>query len=105
MSARKTAAARARALIVGAQPLIFSDPLAATLLGDRADELLAYHRRTGSHNVLTGARTTVTTRSRYTEDRLAEAIRGGVTQYVILGAGLDSFACWSPLAGRIGSCG
>src|SRR5271166_1621335 len=101
VSALTAAAARAAHLIIDEQPLIFSDPLAATLLGDRADELLAYHRRNGSHNVLTGARTTVTTRSRYTEDRLAEAIRGGVTQYVILGAGLDSFAYRSPLARRV----
>lgn len=31
-------------------------------------------------------------RSRYTEDELRKAIARGVTQYVILGAGLDSFA-------------
>lgn len=31
-------------------------------------------------------------RSRYTEDRLAEAAARGVKQYVILGAGLDTFA-------------
>ncbi len=55
----------------------------------------------GSHDVLVGARTTVTTRSRYTEDRLAEAVRRGVTQYLILGAGLDSFAYRSPLARQI----
>ena len=29
---------------------------------------------------------------RYVEDRLAEAVRAGFTQYVVLGAGLDSFA-------------
>lgn len=31
-------------------------------------------------------------RSRYTEDRLLEALGKGVTQYVILGAGMDTFA-------------
>jgi methyltransferase (TIGR00027 family) len=101
VSALTAAAARAAHLIVDEQPLIFSDSLAATLLGDRADELLAYHRMNGSHDVLVGARTTVTTRSRYTEDRLDEAVRRGVTQYVILGAGLDSFAYRSPLARRV----
>ena len=34
----------------------------------------------------------VVLRSRYTEDQLVEAIESGVNQYVILGAGLDSFA-------------
>ena len=101
VSALTAAAARAAHLIVDEQPLIFSDSLAATLLGDRAGELLAYHRMNGSHDVLVGARTTVTTRSRYTEDRLDEAVRRGVTQYVILGAGLDSFAYRSPLARRV----
>jgi methyltransferase (TIGR00027 family) len=31
-------------------------------------------------------------RSRFTEDKLDEAIRNGITQYVILGSGLDTFA-------------
>ena len=96
-SALTAAAARAAHLIVDSQPPIFADSLAVTFLGD----LLAYHRMNGSHDVLVGARTTVTTRSRYTEDRLAEAVRRGVTQYLILGAGLDSFAYRSPLARQI----
>jgi methyltransferase (TIGR00027 family) len=35
-------------------------------------------------------------RSRYAEDRLAEAVAQGVTQYVVLGAGLDTFAYRNP---------
>ncbi|MGL4766995.1 MAG: class I SAM-dependent methyltransferase [Formosimonas sp.] len=34
---------------------------------------------------------TVITRSRYTEDTLARAIKNGVEQYVLIGAGFDSF--------------
>lgn len=37
-------------------------------------------------------RASVTMRSRYTEDELGEALARGVRQFVILGAGLDSFA-------------
>jgi methyltransferase (TIGR00027 family) len=37
-------------------------------------------------------RTTIMARSRYVEDELATALEHGVTQYVLLGAGLDSFA-------------
>jgi methyltransferase (TIGR00027 family) len=37
-------------------------------------------------------------RSRYTEDRLAEAVESGVSQYVVLGAGLDTFAYRNPVA-------
>jgi methyltransferase (TIGR00027 family) len=35
-------------------------------------------------------------RSRYVEDRLAEAVAQGVRQYIILGAGLDTFAYRNP---------
>lgn len=35
-------------------------------------------------------------RSRYAEDCLAEGARRGLSQYVILGAGLDTFACRQP---------
>jgi methyltransferase (TIGR00027 family) len=35
------------------------------------------------------------------EDRLAEAIERGIGQYVILGAGLDTFAYRSPMAGQV----
>ena len=35
---------------------------------------------------------TVLARARYTEDRLALAIQRGVSQYVLIGAGLDTFA-------------
>jgi methyltransferase (TIGR00027 family) len=95
------AAARAAHLIVDSGPVIFADTLAEPLLGDQAEELLAYHRLHGTHLVLSGARVQATTRSRYTEDRVAQGARRGVTQYVILGAGLDSFAYRSEVAGQI----
>lgn len=95
------AAARAAHLIVDQEPLIFADPLAATLLGDQADELISYHRLHGSHLVLASARAQVTCRSRYTEQAIAAALGRGVGQYVILGAGLDSFAYRSDLACRV----
>ena len=100
-TALTAAAARAAHLIVDRAPFIFADTLAARLLGEQADELLGYHRSRGGHPVLAGARAQVTYRSRYTEDRLAAAVRRGVDQYVILGAGLDSFAYRSPLAARV----
>ncbi len=39
---------------------------------------------------------TVILRARYAEDALAEAVRRGVRQYVIVGAGMDSFALRRP---------
>jgi methyltransferase (TIGR00027 family) len=95
------AAARAAHLIVDDAPYIFSDTTAAALLGDQAAELLAYHREHAGHPILSAARGQVTCRSRYTEDRVADAVDRGLTQYVLIGAGLDSFGYRSPLAGRI----
>ncbi|HET7016226.1 MAG TPA: SAM-dependent methyltransferase [Streptosporangiaceae bacterium] len=101
-TAMTAAAARAAHLIVDHEPVIFADTLAGPLLGDRADELLDYHRLNGSHPVLASARGQVVYRSRYTEDALAAAAQErGVAQYVVLGAGLDSFAYRSPLAGDL----
>jgi methyltransferase (TIGR00027 family) len=87
-TALTAAAARAAHLIVDDPPVIFADTLAATLLGDRAGELIAYHRQNAAHPVLSAARAQVTCRSRFAEDRL-----DGCRQYVLLGAGLDTFAC------------
>lgn len=100
-SALTAAAARAAHLIVDGQPTIFADTVAAALLGDRAEELIAYHRLHGTHPVLAGARVQVTCRSRYAEDTLARAIGDGVTQYVLLGAGLDSYPYRGGPAGRV----
>jgi O-methyltransferase involved in polyketide biosynthesis len=63
--------------------------------------MIGYHRLHGDHIVLAGTRAQVTTRSRYTERRLAELASQGLTQYVILGAGLDTFAYRSPLTGKL----
>ena len=97
-TALTAAAARAAHLIVDDEPRIFADTLAAALLGERAEELISFHKLHGTHPVLAGARVQVTCRSRYTEDALS---RAGVTQYVVLGAGLDSFAYRAGPGGRI----
>jgi methyltransferase (TIGR00027 family) len=91
-TALTAAAARAAHLLVDDAPIIFADPLAERLLGDQAEMLLAYHRNSGTHPILAGARAQVTLRSRIAEERVADARTRGVDQYVILGAGLDSFA-------------
>jgi methyltransferase (TIGR00027 family) len=100
-TALTAAAARAAHLIVDSGPPIFADTLAEAMLGERADELIGYHRAHGTHPVLAGARAQATCRSRYTEDRLADGIQRGIGQYVLLGAGLDSFGYRSPLADRV----
>ncbi len=100
-SALTAAAARAAHLLVDAAPPIFEDSLAAPLLGDRADELLDYHRNHGAHPILAAARAQVVLRSRYAEDRVADGLTRDIRQYVLLGAGLDSFGYRSPLAREV----
>ena len=95
------AAARAAHLLVDSEPRIFADSLAALLLGDKVEIYLRYHREHGDHPLLAATRAQATCRSRFTEDQLALAAARGTAQYVILGAGLDSFACRSKLAGRL----
>lgn len=42
--------------------------------------------------VFSSLRAVMTVRNRYAEDELAQAVQRGIRQYVLLGAGLDSFA-------------
>jgi methyltransferase (TIGR00027 family) len=90
-TALTAAAARAAHLLYDQPPYVFEDTAAAALLGDRAEELLAYHRLHGDHIILRSARAQAVARSRFTEDVLAAAVARGVDQYVILGAGFDSY--------------
>jgi methyltransferase (TIGR00027 family) len=96
-----TAAARAAHLVVDRNPRIFEDTLALALLGDLADGLVGVHGDSKDAENLARMRVAMITRSRYTEDHLAEAVRRGIGQCVLLGAGLDSFAYRSPLVDRL----
>jgi methyltransferase (TIGR00027 family) len=100
-SALMAAVARAAHLEVDQPPFLFEDVLARRLLGSEAALPLSYHHASGSHPILMGTRLVVTARARYAEDRLAEAVARDIGQYIILGAGLDSFAYRSPLAARL----
>ncbi|MFC4910272.1 class I SAM-dependent methyltransferase [Actinomadura gamaensis] len=88
-TAMMVAAGRAAHLVVDSGPVILRDDVAGVLLGDAAEEMVGYHRVRGDHVVLWGTRALGVTRGRFVEDRIAAA---GVEQYVVLGAGLDSFA-------------
>lgn len=77
------------------KPPVLDDPIALRLVGDRYPRLMAR----ALHPVGRDFRGFMAARSRYTEDRLAEAVARGVTQYVVLGAGLDTFAYRNPFSG------
>src|SRR5579872_1570330 len=72
-------------------PAIFDDDLAFGLAGEEGAALAERLRELPWSNVLAFCRW-VCIRSRFTEELVERAISSGVEQYVILGAGLDSFA-------------
>jgi methyltransferase (TIGR00027 family) len=73
------------------QPRVFDDALAVTIAGPESerpsDAQLPYAR---------SLRAFLVVRSRYAEDQLARAVERGIRQYVVLGAGLDTFAYRNP---------
>jgi methyltransferase (TIGR00027 family) len=77
---------RAAHLLQDGEPKIFNDTLAQRLLGLSDEEVIRSRAR------MPMSTSTWVLRSRYTEDRLADAVAHGITQYLILGAGLDTFA-------------
>lgn len=95
---------RAAHLTLDGDPKIFADPLAGPLCGAESEAALATKvhalgKRIAAdigegraERVFRAMRATMVTRSRYAEDQLMHAVKRGVRQYVILGAGLDSFA-------------
>ena len=76
-----------------ASPWVLDDVLALVLVGPVWQQLRDQYDPLFPGPVRREARAAVCTRSRYAEDRLAA---GAFTQYVILGAGLDSFAWRRP---------
>lgn len=74
-------------------PLIFDDPLAIRIIGARAEANLPEQPR---NFVAARFRAFMAARSRFAEDELRDAVSRGVRQYVILGAGLDTFAYRNP---------
>jgi len=65
------------------------DPAKAVSCPDRAGALACWMQNAGAPAI-------VLARARYGEDILEQAVRQGVKQYVILGAGMDSFAWRRP---------
>ncbi|MGB6742436.1 MAG: class I SAM-dependent methyltransferase [Terracidiphilus sp.] len=74
------------------RPPVLDDPIAIPLLGPH----FAYDKLKEMHPFSRAFRAFMAARSRYAEDHLAAAAAQGVEQYVVLGAGLDTFAYRNP---------
>jgi methyltransferase (TIGR00027 family) len=78
---------------------IFADPLALPILGQSPS---AVARDAEAHPARRGMRAFIAARSRFAETMLEAGVaERGVTQLVVLGAGLDTFAYRNPLADRL----
>jgi methyltransferase (TIGR00027 family) len=89
------AATRAAHLRFDPAPHLLLDDLAEPLLGSDYEAMIS-GIGPDAHWVLLENRLFVPLRARWVEDRLHAAYAAGVRQYVILGAGLDSFAFRQP---------
>jgi methyltransferase (TIGR00027 family) len=96
-----TAMLRAAHQLVDDEPKIVNDPIAVVLMDDVTCEQIAAGAAALRSRALMNPRAAVLLRSRYAEDLLAEAITEGVSQFIILGAGLDTFAFRQPAFARL----
>ena len=108
LTALTAARGRAAHLLLDGEPKIFNDELALRFSGSDSETSF----RESINAMLAGvaakagpdaaqqsfrvARASMLMRSRYAEDALSLAMARGITRYVILGAGLDSFAWRRP---------
>lgn len=72
-------------------PVVFEDPLAFSILGAEGEALRGDRSRCEALGGV-GFRAALVLRGRVAEDQWAQARQYGVRQYVILGAGLETFA-------------
>jgi methyltransferase (TIGR00027 family) len=91
-----TAMHRAAHLLLDEDPKILVDPFARAFAGYASDADMLQAIASEEMIEFPRMRAVFTLRSRYTEDELARAIIRGIDQYIILGAGLDSFAYRRP---------
>jgi O-methyltransferase involved in polyketide biosynthesis len=76
-------------------PLVLDDPIALPILG-RTRWAIHTHIARPEQPYAIAMRAFLVARSRYAEDLLAQAVAQGTRQYLILGAGLDTFAYRNP---------
>jgi methyltransferase (TIGR00027 family) len=91
LTAQRVAVRRAEHQIID-RPLIFEDPIAIRIIGTEAAAEITAGTRNREGVGGRALRAFIVARSRFAEDELAKAVRSGVRQYVVLGAGLDTFS-------------
>lgn len=96
-TALATAYLRAAHQLIDGKPLLLDDPLALQILGRDTAQLIEASKDQYQTRATRGLRAHVLLRSRFAEDQLAKAVaERGVRQYILIGAGLDTFAWRQP---------
>ena len=80
------------------EPLLLEDPVALPILGPELEAQVREDPYQYNDVFLRALRASVVLRSRIVEDALANGYAAGIRQYVVLGAGLDTFAYRNPHA-------
>jgi len=78
------------------RPLVLDDPIAMRIIGPHAAAAIEANPGRFDSGFGRALRLLLVVRSRCAEDALAAAVAAGVRQYVVLGAGLDTFAYRNP---------
>jgi methyltransferase (TIGR00027 family) len=78
------------------RPRVLDDPVALPILSAQAIDRLKADLSGRESRLSRAIRAFMVVRSRFAEDELARALARGATQYVVLGAGLDTFAYRNP---------
>jgi methyltransferase (TIGR00027 family) len=87
---------RASHQLYDSRPLVLDDPIAVPILGETYRALLEEAAASIHDRFSLGMRAWLVARNRYAEDKVAQAASRDVRQYVLLGAGLDTFAHRNP---------
>lgn len=95
-TALATAYLRAAHQLLDGEPRILEDDVALKVLGAHAEQHIMGSAERYRSPVNVALRSHVVLRSRFTEDRLAAAVERGIRQYIIVGAGFDTFALRQP---------
>jgi methyltransferase (TIGR00027 family) len=95
-TALRVAELRAAHQLIDPEPKILDDRVVLQLLDSETIEKIKANPEVLRAPWLVGMRSHILLRSRYAEDRLAQAATRGVEQLVILGAGYDTFAYRQP---------
>src|ERR1700722_1207201 len=82
--------------LIDDEPRILNDPVALQLIGQEAIEAIQGNASLRSNTRFAAFRAHIVMRNRYAEDCLSAAVERGVSQYVLLGAGYDTFAYRQP---------